>query len=333
MATLEAEMESIVFFLRDKPEYAEILRRARDLEDEHAGDESWLGWQWFQVRANPGQITKLVTMGLVTVTLSTKSSTHYRLTDPSLVEIALAELGTPQTRGLEGFGEVEGVEKVEIPDDLFDVVVGYDDVKRMMLTALKAEKPVHFLLWGAPGTAKSLMLDCLRRLPNSVLVLGSAATKAGLRDVIMDNPSGEVLLLIDEVEKVDNPRDLDVLLRAMETGEVVKTIHGSHREERKRLKVVATANNVKRLSPELKSRFLPVRFRPYSEEEFYEVGRRVLTMKEGAPKEIAEYITRRVLGKLRSRDVRDCIKVWRLVEADPTREAVDQTIRTMSSVR
>ena len=42
-------------------------------------------------------------------------------------------------------------------------IVGYDDVKRIIVMALRSRKPVHVLLVGPPGIGKSLFLDSIRR--------------------------------------------------------------------------------------------------------------------------------------------------------------------------
>ena len=56
--------------------------------------------------------------------------------------------------------EKDDNEEVEdtIPDDLFNMIEGYDDIKRVIKMSLKADKPIHILLVGPPGTAKTLFL-------------------------------------------------------------------------------------------------------------------------------------------------------------------------------
>ena len=298
----------------------QILRRIIELERELEPDN--LGYRWDEIPAQPSTLNKMVLEGVLKVNFKSHSSTNYRLNIP--IEEA-EKLLEPEMEEQVAEGPVN------IPDDLFDVVVGYDSIKRLMLRGLKSGRPVHFLLWGAPATAKSLVLDCIRILPNSTLVLGSSLTKIGIRDVLMDNPRREVVLCLDEIEKVDNPRDLDILLRILQTGEIVKTIHGTHKEMRKKVWAVATANRIDRLSPELRSRFAVFRFREYTDEEFIEVSRRILTRFEGASEETATYIAGKVLRELESRDVRDCVKVIRL--NGESRERIDEVIRTIKKYR
>jgi len=46
-----------------------------------------------------------------------------------------------------------------IPEDLFDSIVGYDDVKEFIKMSLMSNEPVHCLFVGPPGTAKSIPKD------------------------------------------------------------------------------------------------------------------------------------------------------------------------------
>ena len=42
--------------------------------------------------------------------------------------------------------------------DLFDDIIGYEDVKELFKMAIRAERPVHLLLCGPPASAKSLFM-------------------------------------------------------------------------------------------------------------------------------------------------------------------------------
>jgi MoxR-like ATPase len=44
---------------------------------------------------------------------------------------------------------------------VFDEVVGYEGIKRTFLRALNSDEPVHVLLVGPPGHAKTLFLKCV----------------------------------------------------------------------------------------------------------------------------------------------------------------------------
>ena len=44
---------------------------------------------------------------------------------------------------------------------IFGHVIGYDGIKRTFLRSLNSEEPVHILLVGSPGQAKTLFLKCI----------------------------------------------------------------------------------------------------------------------------------------------------------------------------
>ena len=44
---------------------------------------------------------------------------------------------------------------------VFDRIVGYDGIKRTFVRCLVSNEPVHILLVGPPGQAKTLFLRCI----------------------------------------------------------------------------------------------------------------------------------------------------------------------------
>jgi predicted ATPase with chaperone activity len=44
---------------------------------------------------------------------------------------------------------------------VFDKIVGYDGIKRTFLRSLTSKEPVHILLIGPPGQAKTMFLKCI----------------------------------------------------------------------------------------------------------------------------------------------------------------------------
>jgi SpoVK/Ycf46/Vps4 family AAA+-type ATPase len=43
---------------------------------------------------------------------------------------------------------------------IFDKIIGYEAIKRTLVRSLNSEEPVHILLAGPPGQAKTLFLKC-----------------------------------------------------------------------------------------------------------------------------------------------------------------------------
>jgi len=163
--------------------------------------------------------------------------------------------------------------------ELFEDIEGYEDIKEMIKDNLQdGRKPVHFLLWGPPGTAKTLFLEELAKLPGAVRTLGGAATRVGLTEALAAKTPW--ILIIDEIDK-SKREDLGVLLSLMESQRIRVDKHNEHLEiNLDGTRVFAAANRIKKLPEELLSRFVRLYFRPYSREEFIKVGMRVLA-KEG----------------------------------------------------
>ena len=181
--------------------------------------------------------------------------------------------------------------RVELPGDLFEDIVGHDDVKWLLRRLLTSERPFHVLLIGEPATAKTFFLMELERVPvPKVVVLGSSLSKAGLLELVRE--ARPRLILIDELDKVERPRDLAALLSLMESGRAVKAVKGEHWEVRLDVRVVAAANDASRLDRALLDRFIPVRFPRYTEEEYMRVATAVLTRREGLSEEEARLVAR-----------------------------------------
>lgn len=68
---------------------------------------------------------------------------------------------------------------VDPPEDLFDSLVGYNDVKEFLLVSLGATKPVHLLMVCPPALAKSLFRWEIEQAyaADTLWLLGSAASK------------------------------------------------------------------------------------------------------------------------------------------------------------
>ena len=103
----------------------------------------------------------------------------------------------------------------------FETIVGHNDIKLILNKAILSERPIHVLLMGKPGCAKTMFLmEMMRRLKNSYFIVGSNTTKAGLVNQLFENEPK--YLLIDELDKM-NANDQVSLLHLMETGIISET--------------------------------------------------------------------------------------------------------------
>lgn len=211
-------------------------------------------------------------------------------------------------------------------EPLFDSVVGYNDVKRLFHLSLSSDKPVHLLLVGPPASAKTLfMLECMR-LERSYFTLGSHSTKSGMVDYLFEKRPR--YLIVDEIEHMPM-KDQTALLSLMETGILAETKFQKTRNTHLKTWVFGTSNSTERMLTPLLSRFVVLHFKQYSFGSFQEVTSHIL-VREGVAPDITALIADAVWTKLRSKDIRDCIKIGRLAK---TKEDVEWIARTLRAYK
>lgn len=73
-------------------------------------------------------------------------------------------------------------------EDVFNDIIGHEHIKRLFGLALRLDEPIHILLSGPPGSAKTMFLLSLRQhLKMSYFVDGGNTTKAGIIDYLFKN--------------------------------------------------------------------------------------------------------------------------------------------------
>lgn len=206
---------------------------------------------------------------------------------------------------------------------LFDTIVGYQDVKRLFSMSLASDKPVHILLVGPPASAKTLfMLECIK-LERSYFTLGSHSTKSGMLDYLFEKRPR--YLIVDEIEHMPM-RDQTALLSLMEVGIVSETKYQRTRNTQLKTWVFATSNGTERMLTPLLSRFVVLHFKPYSLGSFKDVCSHLLS-REGVPADVSFAIADAVWAKLKSKDIRDCVKLGRLAKTVQDVEWISDTLR------
>jgi len=135
------------------------LLRILDYEKSTHPVRDWpLGWSWSVVRTHPSVLNSLVLKRIVEERFHSRS---YR-------GLALTQSGRKQAEVLLAKIELVSEQKVplplEPPEDLFDPIEGYSDIKPLVIQAIKSEKPVHVLFTGVPSSAKTMFLLELARL-------------------------------------------------------------------------------------------------------------------------------------------------------------------------
>lgn len=220
----------------------------------------------------------------------------------------------------------------EVPNLLFDRIIGYEELKHWIIRSLTSPKPVHVLLVGPPGLAKSLFATSLEGLRDYgwsvLLVQGPTTSKPALRDeLIAKRPD---ILIIDSFDKL--PRDcMDLLLEPMEHGRltVLKKVEGYrgwiHQSKMVQLnvRVYAFANSLKGITKALVDRFEIYQVQEYSLDQYIKVAVEVLTKFEGVEPKLAHYIAERTANELHLRNIRGLRNIGRMCK---TEEEVDAYI-------
>src|ERR687898_642426 len=199
---------------------------------------------------------------------------------------------------------------------LFDDIVGFQDVKVLFEMAIKAERPVHLLLCGPPSSGKSLFMSSLTRLQRSYYAVGSSSTKSGIFDYLFEHRPR--YFVVDELEKM-NKKDQTSLLNLMESGILSELKHRQQRTTQLKTWVFASCNSTDKLLSPLLTRFRDIHFKPYTEEEFVEIVVNVLDREEGVDRDIALLIADSVFNRLKSSNIRECVRIARLAGNDSAR--------------
>ena len=289
-----ARRANIVRTLHEHPDWYRDLRKMVDWEQEHP-QLLITGWQSIQVRVPPSVVSQMVYQDLVELVDKTRSRTTYRLQTPAAIKEAL---------------DVTNVRLLRPPlnvDELFDAVVGLDDVKKLLRICLQARRAVHVCLVGPPGVAKTVLLDDIARLDGAFSYAASNVTRSGLLGLLLaERPR---YLILDEIDKMKS-EDTNPLLGLMSNGQVTQLTHGSNQSIELDTKVFAAANDFMKLPAPIRSRFSTREVPAYSIKQFVEVTTRVLEIREEVPHDVALLIA--TVTARHSQDVRRAVDLARL---------------------
>jgi Holliday junction DNA helicase RuvB len=259
-----------------------------------------LGFEAYEIGVDNRTLMKLVRFGILEITLKTNKSIFYKLKD---IEKA------------KKFLEIYNV-KIDKSKPLFDSIIGYDEHKEILKRIIENEKPMHVLLLGSPATAKTLFLLELTKIPNSIYVT-PYITFSGLFDYLDTEPP---LLLIDQIDNIKYSDVYRLLIDLCEYGIITKTSYNEKINKIVKTKVIATANNTKRIPQALLSRFLILQFKRYSEEEFINISKQLLK-DYSLSEDLKDYIIEKCKNSL---DVRNVLKLANICK---TKEDVDRFMK------
>jgi DNA replicative helicase MCM subunit Mcm2 (Cdc46/Mcm family) len=147
-------------------------------------------------------------------------------------------------------------------------IVGMDDVKRAVLLSIASHGDhygdrgrIHVLMYGDPGTAKTMVTDWLvfyqgavgasMRVSRVGLTADASGNEVTLGALPMANDS---IVCLDELDKFDQ-KSLQGLLEALEEGKIHIDVGKTHTIIDARVRCIACANDTSKFAPELIDRF------------------------------------------------------------------------------
>jgi holliday junction DNA helicase RuvB len=225
------------------------------------------------------------------------------------------------------FRRFSNMETVSPEEKFFQEVVGYPELKRLFMKSIISREPVHILLTGPPASSKSLFLLKLGEgLDNAYFIDAVGASGPGMVEYMFRNDTK--YLLVDEIDKMKK-NDQATLLNVMETGILSETkLRGKTRQKKMSLWIFATSNEAEKLTKPLRSRFMELHLNEYSYEEYVEICQRLLNKKYRLPSELSDRIAYLVWNRMKSRDVRDVLKIAKLARTtDDAEWLVDVQIK------
>lgn len=337
--------EKVVEMIDSKPKYKELIEMIVGWEENNIGenenydyssafdDTAWTVSDLPTSNINPGNLGYLKQQGIIEQVMSSNSKnidTLWALTDRDETKEALR---------INKAGEVvsvaeEELRKDQIPDDLFDPIVGHEDIKELFSASVESAEPVHILLVGPPACGKTVFLEEVSRLPNNEFMIGSSTTGPGFIDQLFEKKPSNIL--IDEFDKMGK-EDYGNLLSLQEDG-TVKEVKGNNKRREMQLEnatIYATANRIEDIPSENLSRFMgdPVIELPeYTDEEFREVTNNVLTMREGTSEEMASIIADIIVDETDIRDFRECRRIARLASTEDDNKDVEDRVRKFTNM-
>jgi MoxR-like ATPase len=210
----------------------------------------------------------------------------------------------------------EGEKYLYVPkkQEIFDDIIGYEDVKQIMKNMLSNIHPISILLDGSAGCGKSMFLKQIEKFyPGQTCYIdGSKATKAGIFGVLFDDIDNALrYLLIDEIDKL-NTNDQESLLTLIEDGRIVQTQkNGTMEKQYSNLSVIAASNIKEDILGPLQTRFYKIKIKDYTEAQFKEIAASILPQYK-LDQIVIEHIIESVWTKKKKPNIRDIRQLGKL---------------------
>jgi len=317
--------------LLDNPDYIDVLEKAIEIQkDGGVGSPFKQGWDYSDVGCSPQTLTQMVQTDFIELNARRSSRPNaYKLSDLEHVENALDVFQDEQNPSDdEDISEDESEDSGQIPNDLFDKIIGHEPVKELLHRTINSDEQIHFRLQGESSTAKSVFLTELERLPGAKYRSASGMSEVGLLDILMHQQPE--YLLFDEIDKAEK-ECYTPLYELTEHGRVQKTISGRDIDIDLNCNLIVTLNHPEQLPEELRKRMVSLEFDEYTDDEYIKVVSGVLQDKYELSDEIASYIAEYHLNELGEKNVREPEQIAKL--AGDTKEDVEEVIEHIETYR
>jgi hypothetical protein len=223
-----------------------------------------------------------------------------------------ADYGTIIEFNAEVDKKIKGI-RFQDEEAFFSEIVGYADIKRLLIRCIQSSEPMHIIFDGPPASAKSMFLLAMHReLEDAYFVDCTSASGPGMVEYLFNNDVK--YLLLDECEKMSKS-DQNVLLNVLETGILTSTKVKKTASKEMNLSIYATTNDIDAISKPFRSRFVELSLPEYNFDEFCEIAVKLTEQRDGHDTEIAMKIADTIWNKLGSRDVRDIIQMSKLTKS------------------
>lgn len=324
------EVKQDLDWIRDNPDYIDIMMQLIEYEgqleekeedrileryNEENNTDFKVKWRNTDTPFNPSRLYQLETRGFLIRVFDSNSTTMYSIPNRGQLKRKLEEINNQYNQGtrtvIHDFPSEEELKEREI----FDDVVGYEDVKFIIRRAMSSNDIVNILLIGPPGSAKTVFLMCINKLDDSVYVSGKPTTGPGFMDKMFDETPRYIA--IDEIDQMDTG-DQEILSEYTETGILVETKgNNKQRSMRTNTKTFAAANDERDILDNIANRFIDLHFDPYTYDEFIVVCEHIIPRNENQSKSEARKIAKAVWEFDGFGNVRKAIQAARLSKGDP----------------
>ena len=262
--------EQIMQMCEEDPEIERTLQRFVGAEAKNKLNPHWLGLEWNDVPSSPQKLNKLVQIGVLTMPFKSNSSKQYKIANLEQADSALTELSTLRKNNAKSMSLTEAIKPDVTPKEIFDDIVGHEQVKYWLKRLLDTEGCGGCLMIGPPASAKTMFLSAIAEKMGGQYYTGTGATRRGIQRYIVDTRPN--ILIIDELDKLSD-FDQSALLSVLESGVITELKVGRTSRTKMDIKIFAAGNYERNVSPLLKSRFRPYifHFKPYSKQEYIDI--------------------------------------------------------------